>query len=206
MKYIKTFEAQRKEIPFIQSAKRGSNTAVIKFIKDGVDINTRSKIDGAERTALMYSALNSFISVVNTLIKAGANVNLQDKEGDTALMFAQTGKIIDALLDAGADVNIQDNDGNTVIMRNFNYFVNRRDLLINNLEKFLANGLNLDIRNNEDQNFYDLIKYQQEKNSHDEWHQIFLQNLNKLENYMNERFPQYKEEWELKQDVNKYNL
>jgi ankyrin repeat protein len=211
MKYIKTYEAQisssrwgqKKEVPFIQfiqSAKRGSNSAVIKFIKEGVDVNIIGN-DGLKRTALMWATINNFLLVVDTLIKAGANVNLQDSYGETALMFKTTQKILDKLLNAGANVNIQNNDGNTAIMLFLSYYINSSDKLINYLKKFLLRGLNLDIKNNRGFNFYENIKFKQENG-----HFAQQDDLIKIEQYINEKFPQYKEEWELKNAMNKYNL
>ena len=57
--------------------------------------------------------------MVAALIDAGANVNLQDNYGYTALIWAsfttKTEEVITALIDAGADLNLQDNQGNTAL-------------------------------------------------------------------------------------------
>ena len=139
MKYIKLFEAIKND-PFIQAAKRGSNIAIKKLIKSGVDINKR---DDAGRTALMHASLNSFLMVVKILIAAGADVNLQDKEGRTALMMASTKSIVMELLNAGIDVNIRNNEGETVMMEYLQYTL--KDIIFY-LEKFLEKGLDLDIK------------------------------------------------------------
>ena len=52
------------------------------------------------------------------LLKAGADVNIQDKYGNTALVFAVSKRCVlctDQLLKSGADVNITDNDGKTAL-------------------------------------------------------------------------------------------
>jgi ankyrin repeat protein len=56
------------------------------------------------------------------LLDAGADVNIQNKDGNTALNLSSfysnttsTEKIVKMLLDAGAHVNIQSKDGNTAL-------------------------------------------------------------------------------------------
>lgn len=193
IEYIK--EARDLRQPFIQAAVRGNNNKVKEFIKSGIDINMKDK-DG--RTALMNAALNSFLMTVMILLDAGADPNLQDKDGRTALMMTSTNKIFDKLFDAGADVNITDYVGNSIIMdriSEFRYFDKKTFL-----EKFIKNGLNLSIKNIQGINFYDKLKILKEedlygKNSFDD-----------IIKYMDENYPQYKDEWEMKQNVNKYNL
>ena len=63
---------------------------------------------------------NSHVKTVNMLIEAGANVNAQNKKGQTALFCAAWWdhvKCIKSLLKAGADVNMADNDGDTPLIR-----------------------------------------------------------------------------------------
>ena len=58
---------------------------------------------------------NNRVKMVKRLIKAGADVNAKNKQGQTALFFASDYRYLDMLLKAGADVNITDNDGNTTL-------------------------------------------------------------------------------------------
>jgi len=53
-------------------------------------------------------------------LKYGADINVKDNDGDTALMYAvnrfQLEKV-QALLDAGADVNVKNKKGETALMK-----------------------------------------------------------------------------------------
>ena len=68
---------------------------------------------------LTKAADKGYNGCVEELIKAGADVNSVDLDGDTALMCAAiTGKghCVSTLIEAGADVNIANNDGYVPIM------------------------------------------------------------------------------------------
>lgn len=202
--YIK--EARNLRHPFLQAAVRGNNNKVKEFIKSGVDINMK---DFEGKTALMNAALNSFLMVVITLLNAGADPNLQDNNGRTALMMASTNKIFDKLFDAGADVNITNNDGDSIVMDRISHFINQFvDSKIGAassklFKKLIDNGLDFSIRNKSGQNFYEkLINMRDNQNTGSYWKERY----DEMINYMNEHYPQYKEEWEMKQNVNKYNL
>ena len=59
----------------------------------------------------MLAAFNGIVSVMNMLLNAGAEVDLKDEYGRTALIYASTGPFPDAvrlLLENGADPNIVD--------------------------------------------------------------------------------------------------
>ena len=81
--------------------------------------------DQTGTTALMYSTYYGFakMEIVLALLRNGANVNAQDKNGLTALMLAAGGKggsdsdkIVKALLDKGADTNLKTSQGRTALM------------------------------------------------------------------------------------------
>jgi ankyrin repeat protein len=64
------------------------------------------------------AAWQGYATVVHTLVKAGAQVDLQNKGGGTALIWAATNghaAIVEALMKAGAEINIQDEDGWTAL-------------------------------------------------------------------------------------------
>ena len=81
--------------------------------KGKADINKQSS-EG--RTSLM---MTNNTAVAKFLVDHGADVNLKDEQGATALMHAGgMGRIgiVKMLLDAGADVDAQDDDGDTALM------------------------------------------------------------------------------------------
>lgn len=100
-------------------------------IKDyiGRHLNIESSLDdykdidylSGERsqTLLMFAAENENIEMIRLLLDRGANPNIQNSDGKTALMFAVMNdspqrKIIQLLLDRGADPDIADNEGKIV--------------------------------------------------------------------------------------------
>lgn len=65
---------------------------------------------------LLYAAISGDINKIKALLEKKVNLNVQDKDGSTALMLAAlTGNIdmVKLLLYSGANANIKDNDGST---------------------------------------------------------------------------------------------
>jgi len=194
MKYLKLFEKSVKEHPFISAAKRGNTNAVKQAIKENVEINMK---DSDGRTTLMHAI--KFPFVVDALIEGNADVNATDKHKMTALMMASTLLVINKLLNAKADVNIRDINDNSALVYYVQYIYDSGTFIII-LNKFLSHGFNLDKKNNYDENFYDYIMKYKKINDHKN---EFIDNIEK---YITDRFPQYKEEWEMKRDANIFNL
>ena len=195
-------DIREKVNPFLLAAKKGSSTKVKNFIKSGVDINVQ---DSDKKTALMYAASEGFLMVVNSLIEAGADVNLTDRKNRTALMMATTTTIIDKILSVdNVDVNIQNDKGNTKMMEELIIGYSSKTIR-KYLEKFIEKGLNLDIKNNKNQNFYDLLKYKKE-NLNGTSNSIILNELDEVEEYIDIHFPKYKEEWNFHNNLKKFNI
>lgn len=73
--------------------------------------------DGA--TPLMRAAASGNLDTVAALLEHGADVNVQDTEGSTALHWSVNGhatEIVRVLISHGANVNIQDQAGDTPLM------------------------------------------------------------------------------------------
>ncbi len=104
-------------------------------------------------TDIWSAAENGKISVIKKLLEEGIDINLQDSEGWTALMFASrfsdnesSLEIVKLLIDSGADLNLQDIDGMTALMlacepSNTNSSLEIAKLLINS-------GADLNIKSN----------------------------------------------------------
>ena len=199
MKYIKLFEGKKLNSSFVQAAKRGSNAKIKEMIKKGVDINIKDYSEIPNNTALMESCQYKFLLVEKTLLEAGADPNIQNFYGRTALMMASTMKAIDILLEYNADINIQNVDGDTAIMEYLDFgFLDNQIITI--IEKFKNHKLNLDLKNRSNFNFYEKSKYLENKlfGSKNKYTSIIK--------YMDEKFPKYKEEWELNNDIKNYNV
>jgi ankyrin repeat protein len=85
-------------------------------------VNARS---GIGLTALMPAASWGHSDIVAALLAKGAQVNLQDQEGRTALIWAAFGDggtkdsrvaVVKLLLANGADVNLRNSAGKTALM------------------------------------------------------------------------------------------
>lgn len=117
---------------FIKACKEGRLESVKEFLSNGVDINYRSKIDsifpGSKpygETGLMNAAQYKKVEVLKYLLDKKADVNICDRVGYTALLYATqnieinvtTLEIIDLLVKSGSDVNVsENNEGNTPLI------------------------------------------------------------------------------------------
>lgn len=83
-------------------------------------VENPDETDSFGRTLLMKAAKAGNDWQVSSLLASGANVNLQDKDGWTALMYAaryqESLTCVDLLLQAKADVKIKNNYGSSALM------------------------------------------------------------------------------------------
>ncbi len=83
---------------------------------NGVDVN----VDSDGRTPLMWACLYGWMIIVIMLFSRGADVNMQDNQGVSALVLAsQNGHsdVVKVLIEKGAEVNIQDNGGHLLLLQ-----------------------------------------------------------------------------------------
>jgi ankyrin repeat protein len=96
------------ETPLMTCARTGNQDAVAMLLVHGADVN--GKEPSQNQTALMWAAAEAHPKVLQTLIKAKADLRAHTKEGFTALHFSvRVGDLESTriLLDAGVDVNIR---------------------------------------------------------------------------------------------------
>lgn len=92
----------------------------IMLIKLGANVNAVSNTQYKE-TAIFIAVNRGWVNLVSALLKAGANVNVQNSNGFTPLMVAsdaEQGKnleLINMLILAGADPQLKDNSGKTAL-------------------------------------------------------------------------------------------
>jgi len=102
-----------------EAAQQGHDAIVKTLINKGADINVKLKSNGW--TPLMITVAEGHSSTSAILISVGANVNLANHKGRTALMFAAwygNKEIAEALLKAGSDPNIvpTDEEGSSALI------------------------------------------------------------------------------------------
>lgn len=90
--------------------------ALMGHIESGVDLEEEVCGESGDLSPLLYAILEGYTEAVETLIKAGANVNAIGSKGMTPLYLATSMKnigLMQKLIDAGSDVNAIALDGNT---------------------------------------------------------------------------------------------
>ena len=146
----------------LQTAARSGQTPIVKLLlESGANLDIQSRygntalmqvvwsrgwqlegdIQSATPMAIWHSGIRQ---AVDLLLKNGADPNIQNKSGETALMVVVSqGKlpIVDLLLKNGANPDIQNKDGNTALMM----AVSQGKLPI--VDLLLKNGANPDIQN-----------------------------------------------------------
>ena len=103
----------------------GNVQIVNTLIKAGANVDLPNKY---EETAIIHACKNENVNleIVKALIEKVANVDVQDNDGYTSLMYASMDgnvELVTAFIKAHADVNLQNNDGKTAldIARDNNY-------------------------------------------------------------------------------------
>lgn len=127
---------------------------VIAMLDHGMDVNIQNTSDSFV-TALMAVSYNGNASMASLLLKYGADPDIQDMNGKTALIIAcRRGhdRIAKMLIMNGANPNIGMEDGVTPLM-----FASRRSYY-NIVELLLANGANPFAESNDRNTAYKLSK------------------------------------------------
>ena len=115
------------ESALIWAAAENHTEAINALLAGGADVNGRSRLESFGRraqgltvlslghwTPLMYAARQGALDAAKTLADAGADLNLTDPDGSTALVLAIINlkfNVADMLVEKGADPNIADVSG-----------------------------------------------------------------------------------------------
>jgi ankyrin repeat protein len=83
------------------------------LVERGAPVN---EFDSEGRTLLMRTVDRDANDLAKYLLTHGADPNLQDKNGKTALIYARTKAAVDLLLTSGADPNLQGKNGETALL------------------------------------------------------------------------------------------
>jgi hypothetical protein len=104
--------------PLVSAVGHGDLEAVKALVAQGVDVNEKPK--GMAGWTPLMTAINNGqrTNVVDYLLEHGADPNVKDFRGMTALMYATLlgddyTNFVQRLIAAGADVNAKDNEGST---------------------------------------------------------------------------------------------
>lgn len=102
-------------------------------------------------TQLMFCAKYNIKKYIQPLIDAGADVNIQNNYGQTALFYATNTDVVYGLIKAGADVNILDKGNCNALMQYLNNNTENGDKYCSEriIQLFVEAGLNLNNVNDE---------------------------------------------------------
>jgi ankyrin repeat protein len=135
------------ETVLMRAAANGNIIAAFELIDRGANLNLQSKHGD---TALINASSTRYtpIEIVTTLLRAGAYIDQQNNEGETALMRAVVNNRIDIVhkfIAQGANLNLQNKYGDTALM----YASSNKSALIEIMTALLNAGAYIDQQNNE---------------------------------------------------------
>ena len=118
-------------------------------------INLGANIDfttaDSGESALMVAVKNEQLNVVSFLIKTGANLNVKNSKGETALFYASGNPdILELLVTNGADIESRNNQGQTVLFYVLKPSSYKDDFSKHRkgLEYLIANDVSLEVKDN----------------------------------------------------------
>lgn len=133
------------------AVREGKEYIVEDYLDSGGDINI---ITPRTKSSLLTLAVSyGQENIVDLLIKRGINLDLIDKNHNTALQLAiinEWDKVIEKLVEAGSDLNIENNEGKTPL---YNAIVNRK---VKRALYFIENGTDLSFRDENHLNYLHL--------------------------------------------------
>lgn len=107
------------EVEMMQAALTGDKARLRKLIALGRDVNEKDETF-FNKNALHVAAESGDAEIAQTLLDAGAAVDITDDDGETPLIIAARNNhlpIVRLLIKAGANVHLQDNGGETALQK-----------------------------------------------------------------------------------------
>lgn len=132
---------------------------IITLINNGIDINSQN-IKGETILIMLLKYTIFFVDseYIRLLIIYGANIDIQDNDGRTALLYAciniNNHTFMKEIIEKGANVDHKDNDGKTALMYLCNGNTNKEII-----EKLIKKGANINYQNKDGKNSFDDCLY-----------------------------------------------
>ena len=96
------------------AASKGKLSCVKELIAAGADVNTACECHG--NGPLISAAMEGRVDCLRELVAVGADVNVQNKDGNTALIFAADTECLIELITSGVHLNIKNNNQETALV------------------------------------------------------------------------------------------
>lgn len=126
----------------LRACKEGLDELAVELVSLGMSVDYQCGIGSG--TPLIIAVKNGHLRIVQEMLRLGANPNLADVDGKTALMHAarRCPEAIEALALAGADLDQKDKNGQTALMHA------ARLASSGAIEQLIARGADLNSRSN----------------------------------------------------------
>lgn len=144
-------QTKMSRVGLISAARNGDLHRVNELIAQNEPVNRQ--IPYTRETALMWAARMGHLGIVESLIKSGAFLDMQDKSGSTALTRAAANghlKVVESLVKSGANVNQQSNFGGSALMHA------AKNNHVNVVRTLLRAGANINLENKQGKTVFEL--------------------------------------------------
>ncbi len=134
------------------------------LLQNGADINYKTNVNALINLYLKKSYYNEeeIYTLIEYLLKKGADINLQDEYGNTLLFYAAAediGKIEELILKSGADPDLKNKKGDTSVLNLFSVGCFSTETA----ERLLEKGASPYAVNKEGKNIFEMTETEEEK-------------------------------------------